>query len=165
MSYDFNANEVFQVAILIEENGAAFYRKAASLQSDKENRDFLEKLALMEDRHKATFVAMKTAVTEMEKTPTAFDPQEETALYLAAMADSHGGEGSPTAADALTGEEPMEEILSTAIGLEKESVLFYIGLKDLVPLKYGREKIDTIIQEEQKHIVQLNTLLKKIKSA
>jgi hypothetical protein len=31
MSYDFNAEEVFEMAIQIEANGAAFYRKAMAL--------------------------------------------------------------------------------------------------------------------------------------
>ncbi|MBF0205078.1 MAG: rubrerythrin, partial [Desulfamplus sp.] len=36
MAYNFNADEIFKVAIRIEENGAAFYRKAASLQKEED---------------------------------------------------------------------------------------------------------------------------------
>ena len=38
MAYDFNAAEVFDMAIQIEANGAAFYRKAAGLQKDSSDR-------------------------------------------------------------------------------------------------------------------------------
>ena len=162
MPYDFNANEIFEMAIRIEENGAAFYRKAASLQSDASNRAFLEKLATMEDHHKVVFKKMKERLVDMEKTETVFDPEGELSLYLASMADRHGGEGSPAAAEALTGEEKMADIVTTAIGLEKESILFYVGLKDMVPLKYGRDKIEEIISEERRHIVQLNAFLEKL---
>ncbi|MBT8356834.1 MAG: rubrerythrin, partial [Deltaproteobacteria bacterium] len=62
------------------------------------------------------------------------------------------------------GQETMEEIITTAIGLEKDSILFYLGLRDLVPPKFGRDKIDDIIREERKHIVQLTYLLRKIKT-
>jgi rubrerythrin len=165
MMYDFNANEVFKVAVKIEENGAAFYRKAAQQQSDDANREFLEKMAAMEDTHKASFLKMSDDITVAEKTELVFDPQNEAAAYLAAMADTHGGEGSPSAADALTGSETMEEIIKTAIGLEKESILFYLGIKDMVPPKYGQSKVDDIIDEERKHVIQLSSLLKKIKSA
>lgn len=161
MSYDFSANEVLEMAVRIEENGAAFYRKAAELQADASNRDFLNKLAIMEDAHKATFVDMKNRITEAEKSRTVFDPNDESALYLAAMVDSHGGEGNPKAADSLTGQETMKEILTIAIGLEKESILFYLGLRDLVPPKLGQSKLDEIIKEERKHVIQLDTLLKK----
>lgn len=163
MSYDFNADEIFEMAIRIEANGAAFYRKAADLQKDPADKKFLETIAKMEDRHKAGFEAMKQQISDMEKTQTVFDPNEELSFYLAAMADAHGGEGNPEIANAFTGAETMEEIITTAIGLEKESILFYIGLKDVIPPKYGREKIEDIIRDEKNHIVQLNGFLKKSK--
>jgi rubrerythrin len=164
MAYDFNVNEVFEMAIQIEANGAKFYRKAAELQQDPDNKAFLEKLARMEDKHKATFEAMRKEVSEKEKQETVFDPANELSMYLKAMADSHGGEGNPDVVESFTGEEPMEEIITTAIGLEKESILFYLGLKDLVPAKYGHDKLDNIIREEKLHIAQLNGFLKKIRA-
>ena len=163
MAYDFNADEIFKMAIRIEENGALFYRKAAESRSDEEHRSTLNKLAVMEDHHKLTFEKMRTQLSEAEKTATVFDPNNESAQYLAAMADTHGGEGSPSAADALSGDETIQEIIHIAIGLEKESILFYLGLKDLVPPEYGRDRLDKIIDEERRHIIQLNTFVNKLK--
>lgn len=163
MAYDYNVAEALEMAIQIEKNGAAFYRKAASLQKKDEDKKFLETIAKMEDRHQAGFDEMKTALAETEKSQTVFDPNEELSLYLKAMADAHGGEGNPDVTEQLTGEESMTQIIETAIGLEKESILFYIGLKDMVPPKLGRDKIDKIIQEEKKHVVQLTGFLKKAK--
>jgi rubrerythrin len=165
MALGFNVDEVLEMAIRVEENAADFYRKAAEIQSDEKNREFLEKLAAIEDGHKATFMEIRNTITDTEKRGTVFDPHDELSLYLSAMADTHGGEGSPAAADSLTGSETMEEILTTAIGLEKETVLFYLGLKDMVPPKYGRDKIDDIIREERGHVAQLTNLLTKLKSA
>jgi len=164
MMYDFNAGEVFKMAVRIEEGGASFYRKAAELQSDEENKKFLEQLAAMEDSHKSSFLTMSDDVSEAEKAQQVFDPNGDAEMYLAAMADTHGGEGSPTAADALTGKETMEEILKIAIGLEKESILFYLGVKDMVSPKLGQSKVDDIIAEERKHVIQLSSMLKKIKN-
>ncbi len=161
MAYDFNAQEVFEMAIQIEENGAAFYRKAADLQKEASDKKFLQALAQVEDRHKASFQEMKILVSDLEKSQTVFDPNEELSFYLKAMADAHGGEGNPEVLELLTGKETMAEIVTMAIGLEKESILFYLGLKDMVPPKYGREKIDEIINEEKKHVVQLSGFLKK----
>lgn len=160
-AYDFNAKEVFEMAVQIEKNGAAFYRKAASLQGDEENKTFLETLAKMEDRHQSDFEKMMTDLTDKEKSQTVFDPEEELFLYLKAMADAHGGEGSPDVAARLTGKETMAQIVETAIELEKESILFYVGLKDIVPPKLGRERIDDIIKEEKLHVAQLSGFLKK----
>ena len=161
MAYAFNANEMLDLAIRIEENGGRFYRKAAQLQSDPENQALLDQLATMEAHHKLTFETMKKSLSEAGRTATVFDPLEESGQYLAAMADAHGGEGSPAIADTLTGKESMVQIIDIAIGLEKESILFYLGLKDMVAPKYGQEKLDQIIREEQRHIVQLNAFRKK----
>ena len=164
MAIVFNADEVFEMAIRIENNGAAFYRKAAGLQSDTKNQKFLEGLANMEDQHQKIFTEMRTILTEKEKDPKVFDPYDEVSQYLAAMADTMGGEGSPTVADSLTGDETLEEILRTALGLEKDSILFYLGLKDLIPPQSGQDRIDEIIREERRHVVQLSNLLEKLKT-
>lgn len=162
MAYNFNADEVFEVAIRIEKNGAAFYRKAATLQKDESDQLFLQQLAKMEDNHRISFEKMRKELSEMERGRTVFDPEEETGLYLAAMADFHGGEGDTEVAESLTENQPMKEVLKIAIALEKESILFYLGLKDLLPPKYGQDKVDDIIKEERKHIAQLNSFLKKL---
>ncbi len=162
MAVVFNADEVFEMAIRIESNGAAFYRKAAALQSDIKNKKFLEGIAKMEDQHEKIFTKMRKDLTEKEKGATVFDPYDEVSQYLAAMADTMGGEGSPSVADSLTGNETLEEILRIAVGLEKDSILFYLGLKDLIPPQSGQNRIDKIIREERKHVVQLSSLLEKL---
>ena len=164
MAIVFNTDEVFEMAIRIENNGAAFYRKAASLQSDTKNQKFLESLANMEDQHKRIFTEMRTTLTEKDKSPKVFDPYDEVSQYLAAMADNMGGEGSPSVAESLTGNETLEEILQTAVGLEKDSILFYLGIKDLIPSRSGQDRIDDIIKEERRHVIQLSNLLEKLKT-
>lgn len=164
MAYDYNAKEVFEIAMRIEENGAAFYRKAAELQADPDDKQFLETLARMEDRHKSDFQAMLEKISEAEKTQTVFDPQEEMALYLEAMADAHGGEGNQDIMALFNGQETIAEVIITSIDLEKQSILFYMGLLDFVPEKYGKDKILKIIDEEKKHVSQLASFLKKVKN-
>ena len=160
----FNADEVFEMAIRIENNGAAFYRKAAALQSDNENQKFLEGLANMEDQHRKIFTELRTTLSEKDKDPKVFDPHNEASQYLAAMADTMGGEGKPSVADSLTGDETLEEILQTAVGLEKDSILFYLGIKDLIPPQSGQDRIDEIIREERRHVVQLTKVLERLKT-
>jgi len=162
MTIVFNADEIFEMAIRMENNAADFYRKAASLQSDTKNQKFLEGLAGMEVQHQKIFTEIRTTLTEKEKDPKVFDPYDEVSQYLAAMVDTMGREGSPSVADSLTGDETLEEILRTAIGLEKDTILFYLGIKDLIPLQSGQNRIDEIIREERRHVIQLSNLLKKL---
>ena len=41
MSYDFNADDVFEMAEQMERNGAKFYRTAADSTQDSGNKEFL----------------------------------------------------------------------------------------------------------------------------
>ena len=54
--------------------------------------------------------------------------------------------------------------LRLAIGLEKDAVLFYLGMKDVVPENLGKGKVDFIIEEEKQHLVTLTAELKKLKA-
>ena len=161
MPITFNANEIFEMAEEMERNGARFYRKAAENASDNQTKQMLLDMADMEDGHLATFQEMREELSGQEKGWTVFDPDNQSVLYLQAMADARGYEGKITPNEELTGRETPKEILETALNSEKESVVFYFGLKSLVPPKAGREKVEAIIIEELSHIT---TLLNKLKS-
>ena len=156
----FNADEVFEIAVQIERNGAKFYRKAAD-SVDGGNRDLLLGLAMMEDDHRKTFAAMRAELTDAEKRAVTADPNNQAVLYLQAMADGKVFSADPS--EALTGDEPMEEILNTAIGLEKDSIVYYEGMKAVVPATAGREQIDGIIRQEMGHILDLTKQLEVLK--
>ncbi|MBL7076539.1 MAG: ferritin family protein [Kiritimatiellae bacterium] len=164
MGITFNADEVFEMAERIEENGAAFYRRAAELHGDTAGADvdLLLRLAAMEDQHQAVFASMREELTDRMREDTAADPYMEASLYLQALGNSHGGEGAAAVTEALTGNETAEEILQTAIGLEEKSIVFYVGLKDMVPPKLGQAKVDAIIAEEKEHLTILATELRKV---
>jgi rubrerythrin len=160
MSITFNADEMFAMAERIEANAEAFYRRAAELHAELRTRKLLLELADMEVAHRRTFAAMRKDLSGKEKELTAYDPNGEAALYLDAMADAHPGEGSPPAARALTGKESLASVLRAAVELEKKSVLFYVGLRDLVPEALGRDRVEAIIAEEKTHIVLLTQYLR-----
>lgn len=159
MSITFNADEVFEMAEQIERNGAKFYREAADKTSDRAAQDLFLRLAGMEDGHLRTFQQMRKTLSQQEKEETTFDPEGEAAFYLKAMADDRGFEGKKTPTVKLTGQESTQELFEIAIGAEKNSILYYVGLKNLVPAAAGRGKIDVIIQEEAGHLAELRRQL------
>lgn len=159
MGFTFNADEVFQVAIDIERNGAAFYRRAVELQDDPAQKEFFEGLARMEDTHERTFKRMREELAGQEGGAAGYEPDSEAALYLQALANGHGGEGNPAEARSLTGNETVEDILRIGIGLEKNSILYYSGLLEMIPEKLGRDRVELIIAEERKHVAQLSRAL------
>lgn len=159
MSIDFNADDIFEMAERIERNGNRFYCKAAENMQDQDAKEVFLDLAAMENEHLKTFTKMKQELSHEEIKPTAFDPDDQELLYLKAMADGNVFNIKANPAGELTGDETVSEIISTAIGLEKDSIVFYLGLKELVPENKGRDKIDNIIREEMQHIAILSNWL------
>jgi len=161
MVLDFNADEIFQIAEQIEQNGARFYRGAAELDFDEGTKKKLLALAEMEDAHEKTFVAMRKELSGQEVASTVFDPHGEVANYLKAMADSYVFQKSAAPEDLLSGKS-IEEVLKIAIGLEKDSIVFYLGIQESVPEKSGKDKIGNIIKEEMSHVTLLTNELKAL---
>lgn len=147
----FNADEVLEIAETIERNGAQFYGKAADSASGSV-ADLFRKLAEMEVQHEQTFKAMRSELGEAETNPVTFDPYSEGVLYLQALADGKIFDIKANPADALSGSETPQDVLRTAIGLEKDTVVFYLGLRDIVPGNRGRDRVEDIIQEEMSHV-------------
>jgi rubrerythrin len=56
----------------------------------------------------------------------------------------------------------MKEVLKAAIEAEKDSIVFYLGMKDIVPDALGKKRIDDIIKEEMGHIRLLSKELVKL---
>lgn len=165
MTIRFNADEVLKMAERLENNSSKFYRRAAELQSVSTSvRQFFLKLAAMEDQHEATFAAMRNNLPAALRENTAFDPYMEANLYLSAMADARGGEGSPAVTDALTGHETAEQILRAALQMEEKAIVFFLGLKDMVPASLGQGQVEAILAEEKSHLTTLAQELRKLKA-
>jgi rubrerythrin len=56
----------------------------------------------------------------------------------------------------FTGKEAMEKIFLTAMGMEKDSIAFSLGMKEMNPQRSGKERIDGIMKEEMNHIAILS---------
>ena len=53
----------------------------------------------------------------------------------------------------------MKTILKDAIIAEKDSIIFYLGMKDAVPKYFGKDKLDAIIMDELSHVKLLSERL------
>ncbi len=148
----FNADDIFEMAEEIEREGAKFYRKAAENACCDTAKEMLAELASMEDDHLTTFSQMRSQLSGAEIKATVFDPQGEAAMYLQAFADGKVFDRSVAPSEKLTGSESVDEILHIAIGLEKDSIAFYLGIKQMVPVDMGKERLDAIISEEMGHV-------------
>ncbi len=159
MSVTFNADEVFEMAEQVERNGAKFYREVAAKAVDRQMKDMFLTMAAMEDGHLRTFQEMRKGLSDQERGGTTFDPEGEATMYLQALADSKGFEGMISPTQELTGRESPRQLLEIAIDAEKNSVLFYVGLKDLMATETSREKVEGVIREEIRHVADLRRYL------
>jgi rubrerythrin len=160
MGMPFNADEVFEMAEQIERNGAKFYRAAA--EKFQQIRDVLLDLAAMEDDHLKTFTAMRAELSSAEQQPLVFDPDGEAQMYLRVMADGNVFTTKDDPGELVARKETPEDILNMAIGFEKDSIAFYVGLKEGVSRKAGKDKVEAIIREEIGHIATLNQKLSSL---
>ncbi len=159
MTVKFNSDEIYEIAERIEKNGANFYRKAAENFDNESAKTTLQGLASMEEEHRIIFAAMRAEISEQEKEQTLYDPDDDVKKYLRAIADGHVFDMQTDPSSKLTGSETFEEVVQIAIGLEKDSIIFYLGMKDMVPEALGKDKLDHIIAEEKRHIVTLTEML------
>jgi len=156
--FSLNADEILKMAEQIERNGARFYRSAAAARFDQEINGKLLELAEMEDSHEKTFATMRGELDGRETESLTFDPEGQTERYLMAMADSSLFDQTVDPSDQGKG-KTIEQVLNIALENEKASILFYLGLQNLVPERLGKGKVDGIVKEEMSHVVLLKEQL------
>ena len=89
MSFLFNADEIFEIAIDIEENGKKFYEQAKEKIDDQRVKELFDYLANEETAHKERFAALKAELPDSAAQDNIYDPEGEMQQYLQMMADMH----------------------------------------------------------------------------
>ena len=79
------------------------------------------------------------------------------------MADGNVFDTKADPAELVAAGSTPQEVLMTAIGLEKDSVVFYVGLKHSVSSKAGKDKVEALIGQEIGHIATLSLELDALK--
>lgn len=156
MIYDFSADDIFEMAEQIEKNGIKFYKTAAENVTDEEAKSLLLQFAEMEKEHEKIFSELRKSLFPAEKQQTVFDPQSEATQYLKALADTR------VFFDKKIDLSSLKNILKDAIQAEKDSIVFYLGIKEAVPENLGQKRLDKIIKEEMSHIRLLSNKLVQV---
>ncbi len=157
MSFDFNIDEILKMAEQIEKNGANFYNDAAEGVADSPNRALLRELAQMEDQHENIFATMRAGLSDSDKEQATHDPENETESYLKMLAGMH------VFAKKDIDVTDINKILKSAMAAEKDTIVFFLHLKELVPDRLGKDKIDAVIKEEMEHMKLLGTKMAELK--
>jgi len=151
MSIAFSPAELYNIAIAVERRGAAFYDTLArSSQNGDVKQSFLA-LAAMEHQHIQTFQRLLAAAP-----PGASEggDAEEYAGYFKALVDSSIFNDDLATSELVTRVDTDKEAVEVGIGAEKDSILFYEQLQDIVAGS-AADDIGKIISEEKDHLRKL----------
>lgn len=158
MSISFSGSELINIAIGIERRGIAFYEVMGRSTKNAVARDVFQYLADMERHHVRIFQDM---LGEADKYQLPETPAGEYTAYLQALVDSAVFTDDMVTSEMATRAESDIETLELAVSAEKDSILFYYEMKDIMPER-AQPTVNKIIAEEKKHLRQLSELRSKL---
>ncbi|MBN1983055.1 MAG: ferritin family protein [Chitinivibrionales bacterium] len=151
MSIHYSAEEIYDIGIQIEINGREFYKSAAKKTADPDTKRLCNDLGNWEEKHVEIFERLKEEFCSNEK-DALLDLDQQQYLYLKATADNHIFLKTLDIAALVAQCKNPVEILEMALKFEKDSVVLYLSMSDLVPEKLGRSHIAELVNEELRHV-------------
>lgn len=147
----FSVGEIVNFAIEIEKNGEKFYRSAAEKITDEKIKSLFTVLADEETEHRKTFENLLGKVKNYEISD---DLGGEYFTYLKAYVDGKiFNKNIPKVKNTV-------DIIQFALNAERDSILYYLEMKNFVQEDDGKI-VDKIIEEERQHFVKLTQIAAK----
>jgi len=160
VSIHFTSEEIINLAIDIERRGIAFYDTMARSTESAALRSAFQFLVNMERQHVQVFLGMQT---EAERYQPLENYTAEHGAYLEALAASAVFTDDMVTSEMATKINSDIEALEMAIGAEKDSILFYYELRDIMP-QTSHSLLSQVISEEKSHLRQLSQLKKELQA-
>jgi rubrerythrin len=135
--------DLYRVAVLIEEDGHAFYLKMAGKASDPDSRDLCLALAAEELRHRDLVNGQLAQWRELA-------PHAAQWPVFVEKVRAEGFFAEPPGEDA-----PVKELAAYAIRQEIKSAEFYKLFEDAFPDAWKRAQIHRLVEEELRHEAKL----------
>ena len=158
MSITFSGSELINIAIGIEGRGIVFYDIMTRSTEDAATRDVFQYLVSMEREHVQIFQSM---LTEADKYQVPETYAGEYAFYLQALVDSAVFSDDMVTSEMATQADSDIKALELAMSAEKDSILFYYEMKEIMPQR-AQPVVNKIITEEKSHLRLLSELKKKL---
>jgi len=148
----FQAAQALEMAMGMEVNGEAFYKAVSEKTDDEELKGLFQELASQERAHRKVFERMAQGVEPAPEIPV--QATQEYEAYVEVALDQAVFRGEDKALRLAERAEDRETALRAAMGLEKDTMLFYYDLREMVD-ESDREVITDIIREERQHLARL----------
>jgi len=155
MSIQLSGADIVDLAVQTEVRGERFYREAAGAAGDRpQARQLFSYLAGEELRHKRLFEGLSGTIVVTEIDPTTWDEAVE---YIMATVDRAFFSKPDAPIRAVPLGATVDEMLRQAIEFEKQTLLYFYSLRDLVQPS-NVPIIDKVIAEEKNHIHRLSAM-------
>ena len=152
----FSINEAIEQAVQTERLGHDFYTAMARrFEENADLKKLFDTLAMKEREHEKLFSGLMESASHLIP-----ENWGEVSNYLRAIVESEFFLGKNKSLSSLEHLESVGDAAGFAIGFEKETLLYYHTLRDVVKEK---EIIDEIINEEKSHILWLSEFKKTLK--
>jgi len=161
MAMNYSGIEICKIGIEIERNGHQFYTKAAEMIEDDKLKQLLLRLAQDELEHEAVYQRLldEFASDNEQQEECCFDEHYD--AYIKALANARVFTDRNTVERVLGKIEGAVDILETAMGFEKDAILYLTEVRQFVQAK-DRGIIDDLIGFEKDHLAILDARLEKI---
>jgi rubrerythrin len=154
MAVFFSGRELIEMAMGVESNGLAFYETLVQRTENPDARVIYDYLGGEEKKHLIIFEELGKGVAGYQLPETY---PGEYMQYLKALVDNAVFNSKSEAVRKARGAANEMDALAVGIEGEKDSILFYSELQDIIREK-DRALVVKVIGEEKGHLRQLNEL-------
>jgi len=147
----FAGSEVVEIGIQIEINGRDFYNTLLKQTKNPKAAEIFKFLSQEEERHIKAFQGILEKVRKYE--PQGLDSDEYYA-YMNALASEHVFTKKDQGVKIAQLIKTDKEAIQKAIGFEEDSIVYYEGVRKVVP-DFDQKVVDELIAQEQNHLRQL----------
>jgi len=149
----FSINDIFDLAIKIEQNGEEVYRNAQRQASNPATAELLTWMADQEKEHTQWFSTLKKENLQILDNPIKAE------MNRAILGEMMGKRTFSLKIEDLLKMNDLNEILLLSIEFEKDTVLFYEMMQAFLQEEADQTHLKLIIAEEKSHIQQLQEML------
>jgi rubrerythrin len=157
MANIFSASDIVAMGIQIEKNGKDFYNALANLTQSQKAKELYKFLSGEEQKH---IIIFQNILNRLDTSLTESYPGEYVE-YMKTLASEYvftqAGKGEALAKSAKT----EKEAIDLGIGFEKDSIIFYEGMKKSIPQAHHKV-VDELIAQEASHLRKLSDFKKSL---
>jgi rubrerythrin len=150
----FAGKEIVEIGIQIEKNGCDFYNVLLKQSKDLKVQEVFKFLSAEEEKHIKAFQKILENAAEFEAKGLVSDDYY---AYMNALASEYVFTKANTGEAIAKSIQSEKEAIEKAIGFEKDSIIFYEGMKRIVP-EHDKKIVDVLITQEEDHLYRLTRI-------